>query len=334
MTDPAALPALIGLIDRFAGRAALVVGDVILDEYLIGRAARLSREAPIPVVELERREVIPGGAANPAANLAALGCRVTQIGVIGADPNGETLRGLLAGRGIDPGGLVVDSGRPTITKTRIMAQMGLRYPQQVARLDRLDRSPVIGAVQAAAVSQFSSRIGAAGAALFSDYLNGLLTPETVGEMAAIGRAAGAFLAADSQGELDKYAGFDCVKCNADEAERYLGRTLHTEADFTAAAEQIAARLAVRRAIMITRGAEGITLAGPEGAAHVRAPKVEDVFDTVGAGDTVLAVAALGLLVGGSAVQAAGLAVHAAGIVIRRVGNYTPSPDELRAALAG
>ncbi len=314
------------LVPRLANWRVAVVGDVILDEYLIGTASRLSREAPIPVLEFVRREVIGGGAANPAVNIAGLGSHAEQIGVIGADENGATLRELLKARGIGVDGLIADPARQTTTKTRIMAQIGLRFPQQVARLDRLDRAPIR--------SEIAARIGAElrkpfDAIVCSDYLNGLLTPEVVAHV----RAHSALRIADSQGELDKYSSFDVVKCNADEAARYLRRELRTDEDFAAAAGELRARLSLRRGLCLTRGAQGITLADESGVQHVPAPQVEDVYDTVGAGDTVVAVVTLALLAGADLARAARLATYAACLVIRRVGNYAPSPAELLAEIA-
>lgn len=314
------------LVERLANWQVAVVGDVILDEYLIGTASRLSREAPIPVLEFERREVIAGGAANPAANVVALGSFAQQIGVIGADENGAALRALLAARQIGTQGLLVDATRPTTTKTRIMAQIGLRFPQQVARLDRVDRTPISAEIAARINAQLDGRYQAI---ICSDYLNGLLTPEVVARV----RAQQALRVADAQGELDKYSGFDVVKCNAEEAQRALGRSLRSNAEFGAAAQQLFERLGLRRGICLTRGSDGITVAEHSGAQHVPAPQIEDVFDTVGAGDTVVAVIALALLAGADLTTAARLATFAASIVIRRVGNYAPSRAELLAEIA-
>jgi len=315
------------LVERLANWQVAVVGDVILDEYLIGTASRLSREAPIPVLEFERREVIAGGAANPAANVVALGSFAQQIGVIGADENGATLRALLTARQIGTHGLIVDATRPTTTKTRIMAQVGLRFPQQVARLDRVDRTPISAEIAARVNAQLGGQ--QYHAIICSDYLNGLLTPEVV----ACVRAQQTLRVADAQGELDKYSGFDVVKCNAEEARRALGRPLRSHAEFGAAAQQLFERLGLRRGICLTRGADGITVADCSGVRHVPAPQVEDVFDTVGAGDTVVAVIALALLAGADLTTAARLATFAASIVIRRVGNYAPSRAELLAEIA-
>ena len=318
------------LIVRLANRRVLVVGDVALDEYLTGKATRMSREAPVPVLEFESRRLIPGGAANPAANITALGSRAWQVGVIGADDAATILREALIERGIDPSGLVIDSTRPTTVKTRIMAQMGLRFPQQVARLDRLSRQPITANIEQqvrAVIANSSSNVDAV---LCSDYRNGLLTPSLVEAIRGLG--AGIVLAADAQGELAKYTGFTLVKCNADEARDYLRRELHNDADFAQAATELCQSLRLTGGMIITRGASGATVATADGqTAHAPAPVVTDVYDTVGAGDTTIAVMTLAVVAGASYPQATLLANYASGLVVRRVGNYTPSPEELARA---
>ncbi|MDZ4765529.1 MAG: PfkB family carbohydrate kinase [Chloroflexota bacterium] len=344
---------LIEIVRRFVGKRVLVVGDVILDEYLIGRAARMSREAPIPVLEFEERRLIPGGAANPAANIAALGATAIQSGVIGADGEGEALKGTLTERRIEIAGLLVDGSRSTTVKTRIMAQMGLRFPQQVARLDRLARDPITPSLEAHLIAWMERAIPSVDAVLLSDYHGGLLTPTLVDRIARVARdvrrdpapllTADAqrppvLLTADAQGELGKYSGFDAVKCNADEARAFLARRLRTDDDFAAAALDLRDRLGLRVGMFITRGADGITFAavdedGDHYAAHSRAPAAIDVYDTVGAGDTSIAVITLALACGAAAVAAAALANAAGGIVVQHVGNYAPTMGEMIAALA-
>lgn len=321
-------------VDRLAGKRILVVGDVILDEYLIGRASRLSREAPIPVLEFMERRLIPGGAANPAANIAALRSQAIQVGVVGQDAQAEELIRLLAERGIDSSGLVADPSRNTIVKTRILAHQGLSFPQQVARLDRIDRLPINNNVAARILARLDAQ-GALDAILVSDYLTGLLTGEVVARLREMSKAKNILLTVDAQGELDKYAGFDVVKCNRGEASNALRRDLHTDEDMAAAGEALLQRLKPGKAILITRGADGITLAEANGPiTHLRqlAGAQAEVFDTVGAGDTVIAVLTLALAAGAPAPEAAMLANVAAGLVVRRVGNYAPPPDELRWAL--
>jgi rfaE bifunctional protein kinase chain/domain len=332
------MPDLRAIVRQFAGRRVLVVGDVILDEYLIGRAARLSREAPIPVLEFEERRLIPGGAANPAANIAAWGASAVLCGVIGADSEAAALRSVLGQRGIDARGLLVDAARPTTVKTRVMAQMGLRFPQQVARLDRLSRLPIDSGVESGVIALLERLAPSADALLLSDYHGGMLTPALVERLRRVAldirRDTPPLLAADAQGELDKYARFAAVKCNADEARAFLRRDLASDDDFAAAAQAIRARLALTVGMFITRGGDGITLAAADDSViHSPAPAVIDVYDTVGAGDTTIAMLTLALTVGATPGQAAALANAASGLVVQHVGNYAPDTVELIAALA-
>jgi D-glycero-beta-D-manno-heptose-7-phosphate kinase len=329
--DAVGYETLLPLVERLADKRILVVGDVILDEYLVGRAERLSREAPIPVLEFERRDLIPGGACNPSVNVVRLGSRAIQVGVVGADDNAEVVRHLLTERGIDPSGLVRDAQRPTTTKTRIMAHMGLRFPQQVARLDRIDRRPVAGEVEAAVCRQIRAHAPHVEAIMVSDYLTGLMTPTIVRCVLDSGVRT---KIADAQGDLRKYADFDLVKCNAAEASRHLQQPLTTHDDYVMAGRHISADLGGKTAVVITRGTDGLTLVSPDPAEalHIPAPHIEDVYDVVGAGDTVLAIFTLAHTRLIALPQAAALANLAAGIVIRKVGNYAPTPDELRAAI--
>jgi rfaE bifunctional protein kinase chain/domain len=314
-----------------ANRRVLIVGDVFLDEYLTGTATRMSREAPVPVLEFDSRRVIPGGAANPAANIAALGSTAVQTSVVGADDFAEQLRGILAERDIQTHGLIADPARPTTVKTRVMAQMGLRFPQQVARLDRLSREPIAGEIQATLLDVIREALPTVDAVLCSDYRVGLMTPALVDAIRA--ESDKVILTADAQGELGKYSGFTLVKCNADEARTYLGRDIRNDADFADAARALFHSLNLSGAMVITRGASGATVATVDQIAHCPAPVVADVFDTVGAGDTAIAVQTLAIIAGATFEQAVTLANYASGLVVRRVGNYTPSPDELTRAIA-
>ncbi|NWF70617.1 MAG: ribokinase [Chloroflexi bacterium] len=325
---------LTGLIPKLAGQRILVVGDVILDEYLTGRATRMSREAPVPVLELEARHVLPGGAANPAANIAALGSTASLVGVVGADPAAETLRQVLNTRGISAHLLLDDATRPTTVKMRIMAQMGLRFPQQVARLDTLSREPISPEIERQVGVVIAAEMRRANAVLVSDYHTGLLTTSLVSSVRTMaGNAGSILLAADAQGSLEKYVGFALVKCNADEARAYLGRDLRTDRDFATAAFDLCSGLQLTGAMFITRGADGITWATGDGTvSHARAPAVTDVYDTVGAGDTAIAVITLAVGAGATYAEAAALANYGSGLVVRRVGNYTPAREELLWAL--
>jgi rfaE bifunctional protein kinase chain/domain len=319
---------LLNILGHVLDISVVVAGDVILDEYLIGRATRLSREAPVPVLAFEQRLLIPGGAGNPAVNLAALGIPVTQVGVVGPDEAGAALAAALSARGVDTSGLVTVSGRATAVKTRIMAHMGLRFPQQVARIDRLEDAPMPVDASLALRQALLTALGTAPVVVFSDYQGGTLSSALIEETSA----TQALRVADAQGSFEKYVGFDAIKCNADEAAAFLGRSLSAHADFAEAARNLVDRLSIRRCMVITRGGDGATVATPDSTAHVPAALTSEVYDTVGAGDTAVAMLALGLAAGADAVSAVQLATIASGLVVRRVGNYAPSLDELRQAI--
>ncbi len=324
--------ALVDCVPRLAGKTVLVIGDVMLDEYITGAATRMSREAPVPVLELESRRFIAGGAANPAATIVGLGSRALQVGVVGEDEAGPQLRQLLREGGIDADGVITCAGRPTTVKTRILAQMGLRFPQQIARIDTLTRKPIDADAEAQIMDCVSAQIEAVDAVLLSHYHGGLLTPGLVKRLRELCAEHDALLTADVQGDFKTFAGLDVIKCNADDARQALNRALETDDDFAAGALDLRRHLGIKRTTIITRGGEGATLAEGAIAAHYPAPRVSDVYDTVGAGDTAIAVITLGLAAGLSARDAVMLANTASGIVVRHLGNYAPSPDELRRSI--
>ena len=321
-------------IARFANTRVVVIGDLILDEYITGRVMRMSREAPVPVLELESKRYIAGGAANPAANIVSLGGRAIQIGLIGEDAPGERLRQILLEQGIRAEGVISRADRPTTVKTRILAQMGLRYPQQVTRIDAVTRRPIDSDTESLIVGIASRELNDADAMLLSHYDGGLLTKSLVQRLRDLCAAYGALLAADAQGNFKTFSGLDVVKCNADDAARYLNRALASDRDFSEAAQQLHDALGAKRATIITRGSHGATLAAEDGVHHCPAPQVSDVFDTVGAGDTAIASLVLALAAGADAEEAVALANHASGIVVRYFGNYRPSPAELIRSLGG
>lgn len=321
-------------VHKLANHHVIVVGDVVLDEYLIGTVQRMSREAPIPVLELQSRRYIAGGAANPAANIVALGSRALQVGVVGDDETAQTLIDQLKTRNIDTSAVLSCDDRPTTLKTRIMAQMGLRFPQQIARIDTLDRTPITRATTTQLLSHITRHRTQSRAIIASDYHNGLLVPQLIEGIQKQNQTQPLWLIADAQGSLDKYHHWHIVKCNAEDASAYLGRQLVTDDDFALGASQLHERLQLREAMVITRGAQGATLAQAD--RHVKqipSPHISDVFDTVGAGDTVIAVMALAMIAGASVTVAVMLANYASSIVVRHVGNHTPTPGELLQALS-
>ena len=323
--------ALSAAIAKLSGPRVLVAGDVVLDEYLFGEATRLSREAPIPVLEFARRSLIPGAAANPAHNIAALGARVTLAAVVGDDAEGQQLIELLRSAGVDPGCVMTDSSRPTTVKTRIVSEGSLRFPQQIARIDRISRAPIEPRVVESLSALLAHRAEAADAVLCSDYLSGLLTPELARTIQQICAANGLLLTVDAQGELGKYRGAHLLRCNNHEAAAFLGRRLHTERDYALGLGQMIEQLGVQL-VVVTRGADGVSMAGRDvGYTHLAGRRVE-VADVTGAGDTFIAVLTLGLAAGIGAVEAAGLANTAAALVVRRIGNAVVTQAELREAV--
>jgi len=351
--SPLTRAAAAAILARGAGRRIVVVGDVFLDEYLVGRPERLSREGPVPVLAFERRFCAPGGAANPARNLAALGAIALQVGVVGADAAADELRRVLAidgpddgggagGRApgdggddgpppscgaIDIGGLVVDPERPTTRKTRIVSQ-SLSVPQQVARIDRQWRSPVSGAVEAAVVAAAEARCAVADAILVSHYRSGVVTPAVCAAARASAAARGIWLTVDAQGDLAWFHGFHLVRVGRQDAAESLRRPLEREADFEAAARGLLAELGAR-VVILGRGAEGMSVADDAGGYIVLRPaNVSEVFDVSGAGDTVIAVVTLALAAGADIHEAVELANFAAGFAVRRLGVAAPTVEEV------
>ena len=316
------------LIPKLAKQIILVIGDVILDEYVIGQATRMSREAPIPVLEFESRRYIAGGSANPSANIVAMGSQAIQVGIIGDDDSGRQLTQVLQSNGIDIRGLMTCKDRPTTVKTRIMAQMGLRFPQQVARIDTLSRQAITGQIEDDILNFIRTPIANLNGILLSHYHGGLLTETLVQHIRELCQTHQVLLTADVQGNFDKFTGIDVIKCNADDASQYLGLALESNQDFNQSARQLFEQLHLKQAMVITRGGKGATIATPDQIYHCPAPDVSDVFDTVGAGDTSIALITLGLAGGISPQEAVMLANYASGIVVRHVGNYAPSPQEL------
>ena len=301
------------LVGRLAGQRVVVIGDLCLDEYVMGVATRLSREAPVPVLELRQRLSVPGGAANPASNIVALGSQATVIGVIGADAAGDMLTSHLRSLGIDTAGIVTDAQRPTTTKTRIVAQGSLRFPQHLdTHVERL--------------------LAGASAVLISDYRTGVVSADLIATVQAAARQHGVLTTVDSQGDLGKFRGFDLVRCNAAEAEAQVGFALHDDHDFERALVRLQRELSARR-LVVTRGGDGVSLlAWGDVPRHLPAWNREEVFDVTGAGDTVIAVLTLALAGGLDLRTAAHLAMTAAGLVVRRLGNAVVTPAELAEAL--
>jgi D-beta-D-heptose 7-phosphate kinase/D-beta-D-heptose 1-phosphate adenosyltransferase len=316
---------LLSLIDRLPAQRVLVVGDVMLDQNLWGQVRRISPEAPVPVVELERESAEPGGAANNAANAAAVGAGVLLAGVVGDDAEGARLRALLGARGVDAGGLVTEVGRPTTTKMRVVA-----HSQQVVRVDRERTDAIAPASEAALLRWVSAHLPGVGACIISDYAKGVVTASLAQGVIAAARAAGVPVVVDPKGtEYARYRGAAVVTPNLHEAELASRRSARSDAEVADVAAQLSAELG-GAALLVTRGAAGMSLFVPGAEAeHVRAA-AQQVYDVTGAGDTAITFLALALAAGAPLGAAMRLANRAAGVVVGKVGTATVTLDELRA----
>lgn len=315
------------LLTKFRELTVVVVGDVCLDRYVLGRPTRLSREAPIAVLEWVREYALPGAASNPALNLVSLGAQASVVGVTGADPAASELSELLRARGTRTDGLVADAARRTTEKTRILAEGLLVLPQQMARIDRTDSSPLTAEREAELCTTIQHLAPHADALLLSDYQGGVANAAVIECVREVARERGIRATVDSQGDLTRFAGFDCVRCNRHEAEVVVGHELKTEDDFRRALPHLRERVDCT-GLVVTRDVDGVSLYSmEEGYQHIPAMRVP-VADGVGAGDTFISVLTLVLTAGGSLQTASHVANRAAALVVQHVGNACPSPDEL------
>ena len=318
------MTALADLPSRLAGRTILVIGDVMLDHFVIGGVERISPEAPVPVVRFDHEEYRLGGAANVAHNTAALGGRVHVIGLVGADEAAERLRADVERRGIDASGLVTDKGRCTTRKLRVVTARN----QQVARIDYEEDREVHGDIEAAIVSRIEQLAPSADAMLVSDYMKGVVSLGVASAAIAAAARRGIPLLVDPKvPHIDYYAGATVITPNHHEAEAVTHMRIRTSEDARAAARRFRERTRCG-SVLVTRGEHGMTLLGPDGETELPA-EAREVADVTGAGDTVIATMTLALAAGASLADAARLANRAAGIVVGKFGPATVSVDELR-----
>lgn len=295
----------------------LVVGDVMLDRYWFGEVSRISPEAPVPVVKVQRTEERPGGAANVARNAKSLGARVTLLSVVGTDEAGRALERLLASSGIDTS-LLEDSELDTTVKLRVIGRQ-----QQLLRVD-FETWPNHEVLQSK-LAEFEARLNGADVVILSDYGKGGLTHIT--EMIRLARAAGKAVLVDPKGDdYARYAGATLLTPNRAELRQVAG-AWRDEDDLAQRAGRLRRELRLD-ALLLTRSEEGMTLFREEGATHVPAA-AREVFDVSGAGDTVIATLAVMLASGVGVVDAMRLANHAAGIVVGKLGTAMVELDELK-----
>jgi rfaE bifunctional protein kinase chain/domain len=317
---------LLDAIEAWQGKPVVVLGDVILDEYLLGKATRLSREAPVPVLEYTRGFFRMGGAANPASNVVGLGGKALLLGAVGDDDSARELESLAGEIGVSTS-FVTIPGRPTTRKTRIVAEGGLIFAQHLARIDRVSREPLPEESYREIVERLEKEIPSSEVLLISDYRNGVMSAELISDAMEIAWRHRVPVVVDAQGDLLRYEGAHLLKCNRHEAESEIGRRLVSDDDFAAASAELKSKLGAE-CIVITRGADGMTVAWGGSVDHLPPVNRSEVFDVTGAGDTVVAVLALAVAAGASFLTGATLANLAAGIAVSRLGNVVVRRKEL------
>jgi len=322
------LEAIQALLSRMAGTKILVLGDLIADEFLIGEVERISREAPVLILRHQQTRLLPGGAANAAANIAALKCRPEMLGVVGKDPTGRQLLTHLEGIRVATRSVVMDQVRPTTTKTRISAQSTQSVTQQIVRVDRLVRDPVPPEIENQLISAIESRLQSCEALLLSDYGNGVITPRVRDAALSEAKVQGKLAVVDAQGDLRDYYGASVLTPNQPEAERVVGYPIIDRETLEQAGQQLLDE-AGAEAVLITRGAHGIALFERDREmVEIPAFNRSEVFDVTGAGDTVVGTLAIALAAGATYLEATVMANIAASIVVRRFGTATTTPQEI------
>jgi D-beta-D-heptose 7-phosphate kinase/D-beta-D-heptose 1-phosphate adenosyltransferase len=314
-------------LERFAGRRVLVVGDLMVDEYLRGEVERISPEAPVQVVHVQQEESTLGGAANVVHNLAALGARVAVAAIAGQDRAGRLLARRLQRLGVDGEGLVTERGRPTTRKTRVVAG-----GQHVLRIDRESRQAIAGASLEGLQAFVSRRVPESDAVLISDYGKGVVVPPLVACAVRAAALRGVPVIVDPKGrDYGKYRGATLLTPNLQEAALAAGMELGDAARLAQAAERIREVAGVAH-LLVTCGKEGMALFEAGAAMRRIGARARQVVDVSGAGDTVLALLGLGLGSGLSLVESAELAAVGAGVVVAKAGTAPLTLAELAAAL--
>ena len=316
------------ILDRLRDRNVVVLGDVMLDEFVWGDVTRISPEAPVPVVDVKRESVHLGGAANVLANLVSLGARGSVIGVIGNDRAGDQISSGL--RELNPHAeahLIVDESRPSTTKTRIIA-----HSQLVVRADRELRTPVNADVEQQIIAHLKDSVAHADALVISDYDKGVVTPRVLAEVLPFAHERIPVLIDPKLRNFDSYRPATLVTPNHHEALRMSGTEEDSDEGLQEAARIIQNKLACD-SVLITRGDRGMMLMEGDAAPVYVDTVAREVYDVTGAGDTVIAALASALAAGASMVEAAVIANHAAGIVVGKVGTATASPAELLATFS-
>jgi D-glycero-beta-D-manno-heptose-7-phosphate kinase len=326
---------LLELVDTFPRLRVAVFGDLIVDEFIYGEIARVSREAPVLILNYDSTELVPGGGGNAASNIAALGGRAVVVGVTGRDDTGRRLLSAMRG-GVDVSGVVRPKGFRTPTKTRILAGGIHSAKQQVVRIDRAPAGTLSDGDRRSIAAKLAAAVRRCDGLLVSDYGSGLVTPAMVEEARRRLKTTGgrrASLLVDSRHALLKFRGMSACTPNESEVEQLFGVRI---GENTRVLERAGRRLLARtraEAVLVTRGSRGMALFEPDTpTVHIPIFGSDQIADVTGAGDTVIATLSLARAAGASYLEAARLANYAGGLVVMKRGTATVSAQELKEAV--
>ena len=316
---------LIEIVHRFADRRLLIIGDAIADQFLYGNISRVSREAPVFILRHELTQTVPGGAANCAMNLAALGARVSLIAAVGNDESGRELRTKLETAGVDVSGVIVSEKIQTTTKVRILAGQSHSNKQQVIRIDYEGAALGNDQPRDSILDALKKALPSADAVVISDYNYGVVDPRAVD---LIRESRPKPVLVDSRFRLSHFTGFTAATPNEDEVEHLIGRSIESTDELEIAAEVLKKELG-HQALLVTRGAQGMMLlADGDAPLHIAAVGAQQSVDVTGAGDTVIATFALAIASYASFADAARLANYAGGLVVMKRGTASVTAAEL------
>ena len=314
------------VISRFKDSKILVVGDVVLDEFVWGDSSRISPEAPVPVVLAERESFMPGGAANTANNVCALGAKAYLVGVVGRDERGRQLENILKSKSVDIEGIISDSHRQTTLKTRVVARH-----QQVVRIDREHMLPINDEINNEIVDYVKAKIDEIDGIIIEDYGKGVITPKLLKQIIPLAKRHDKIITVDPKEEhFSYYKAVTAITPNRKEAEVAVGIKAKDDKSLNKIGKKLVEKYKLKVAL-ITLGEHGMRLFERSRITHI--PTVaQEVFDVSGAGDTVIAAFTLALSAGAKTIEAAHISNFAAGIVVGKVGVATTSPSELKARI--
>ena len=322
------IPSLQACLKRFCNTTVLVIGDVMMDEYIWGNVSRISPEAPVPILDVISESETLGGAANVIHNLHTLGGKSYLCSVIGDDATGARLRSTLEHLGTNVEGLFIQSTRPTTIKTRIIAQYHRHY-QQMVRLDRETRDDIGSEYAARILHTVTESLPTVDAIVIEDYGKGVVTGDVIQEVVTLSRRAGKVVAVDPKtNHFDRYRGVSVITPNHFEAGMSLNIPIDSQQSLLLAGQQLLERLKCSY-VLITRGKDGMSLFERETQMATHIPTMaQEVFDVTGAGDTVIAAFTLALASGATPTQAAILSNAAAGVVVGKMGVATVHQEEI------